>query len=357
VRPGPPGHHNRSFAAGHGGPGSLGGNRDGLAVRACGQSAPDQLDLRHHRLVSEVVDVLQRRAGTATFTQLRKTVSGRAIRAALSAGAIRRIAKGIYALPPAADPITAARAQGGVVSHLSAAVLHRFDVLDQPLKPHVSVPRGQHRRLSPLECELHWADDVPSDNHITSKLRTVVDCARTLPFAAALTVADSALRLGAVHRTRLLAEVTALRGPGSRLALRVVAAADGRSESPLESVLRSILIEAGIKGFEPQVVVRDGTFSARVDLGDPDLMIALEADSFAYHGTRDALTKDCRRHSNLTIRGWRLLRFSWEDVMFDPEWIVEAVEQARAGAAGPPGHHNRQVSDALGGARVAEGRL
>ena len=304
--------------------------------------------------MSEVTNVLQRRAGTATFAELRAVVSGRAIRVALADGAIRRIAKGVYAVPPTADPHAAARAQGGVVSHLSAAVLHGFAVLELPGKPQITVPRGQHRRLSPLDCDLHWADDVPSDRRCTGKLRTVLDCARTLPFAAALTVADSALRLGAVDRSQLLIAAAELTGPGSRRARRVAAAADGRAESPLESALRSILIEAGIEGFEPQVVIRDGAFFARVDLGHRDLLIALEADSFAHHGTRTALTRDCRRHVNLTIRGWRLLRFSWEDVMFDPEWVVEAVRQAIAGS---PGHHNSSEGAGASRDRLALRRL
>ncbi len=287
-------------------------------------------------LVSRVFEVLQRRGGTATFAELRAAVSGRAIRGALADGAIRRIAKGIYAMPPAADPFAAARAQAGIVSHVSAAVLHGFSVLDLPDKPHITVPRGQHRRLSPVECELHWADDVPSDGRLTGKLRTVLDCARTLPFAAALTIADSALRLGALDRSHLLIAAAELRGPGARRTRRVAAAADGRAESPLESVLRAILIKAGIDGFEPQIVVRDRGFSARIDLGHPGLLIALEADSFAHHGTRSALTRDCRRQVNLTIRGWRLLRFSWEDVMWDPDWVVDAIRQAMAGS---PGHH------------------
>jgi very-short-patch-repair endonuclease len=58
------------------------------------------------------------------------------------------------------------------------------------------------------------------------------------------------------------------------------------------------------------------------------LRIALEADSFAHHGTRSALIRDCRRHTNLTIRGWRLIRFSWEDVMFDPDWVIATVRRA-----------------------------
>ncbi|MGZ0150210.1 DUF559 domain-containing protein [Kribbella sp. WER1] len=292
----------------------------------------------------EVVDVLLRREGTATYGQLRAVVTGRAIRAALTDGSIRRIAKGVYALPNAPDPVVAARAQGGVVSHSSAAVLHGFGVLELPGKPQVTVPRGQHRRLSPVGCELHWADEVSSDGVCTSKLQTVLDCARTLPFAAGLTVADSALRGRALDRSQLMVAAAGLSGPGSRRARRIAAAADGRAESPLESALRAILIEAGIGGFEPQVVVRDEQFSARIDLADPVLMIAIEADSFAYHGTRAALARDCRRHVGLTIRGWRLLRFSWEDVMFDPEWVLEAI---RAAIAGSPGHHNVTESRAV----------
>jgi len=302
----------------------------------------------------EVVDVLLRRDGTATFGELRAVVSGHAIRAALAEGTIRRVAKGVYALPAAPGPLAAARAQGGVVSHLSAAVLHGFDVLDLPAKPQITVPRGQHRRLSQLDCELHWADDVPFIDRCTGKLRTVLDCARTLPFAAGLTVADSALRLGAVDRSQLMVAAADLSGPGSLRARRVAAAADGRAESPLETVLRSILIEAGITGFEPQVVVRDGGFSARLDLGHAELMIALEADSFAFHGTRTALARDCRRHVGLTIRGWRLLRFSWEDVMFDREWVVEAIREAMAGS---PGHHNVSGPGAIRRGRAASGGL
>lgn len=295
--------------------------------------------------MTDVVELLRRRAGSATFAQLRTAASGRAIRKALADGSIHRIAQGVYALPPAADPLAAARAQGGMVSHLSAAVLHGFEVLDLPAVVQVTVPRGQHRRASTIDCQLHWADDVPALDGRTTKLRTVLDCARTLPFAAGLCVADSALRKGAIHRDQLLAAATTLLGPGSGRARQVAAEADGRAESPLESVLRAVLLEAGIDGFVPQWVIQDETFSARVDLADPVLKLALEADSFAHHGTRAALARDCRRHTQLTIRGWRLLRFSWEDVMLDPEWVVDAVRRASE----PPTH---QLTAAPAGLRT-----
>jgi very-short-patch-repair endonuclease len=300
-----------------------------------------------------VVELLRRRGGSATFAQLRASASGRAIRKALASGSIQRIAKGVYALPPAEDPVAAARAQGGVVSHESAAVLHEFDVLDLPTTAQVTVPRGHHRRTSTIDCDLYWADEVPALDGRTTKLRTVLDCARTLPFAAGLCVADSALRKGGIQQAQLVTAAAPLLGPGSARARQVAGAADGRAESPLESVLRAVLLEAGIDCFVPQWVVQDESFSARIDLAHPGLRIALEADSFAHHGTRSALTRDCRRHANLTIRGWRLIRFSWEDVMLDPGWVVKVVSKALE----PPHHQSTTSATPVRRTRRAAGGL
>jgi very-short-patch-repair endonuclease len=52
----------------------------------------------------------------------------------------------------------------------------------------------------------------------------------------------------------------------------------------------------------------------------------LEADSFAFHGTRAALRKDCRRHVNLAMCGWLLLRYSWEDVILNEDWVGESLD-------------------------------
>ncbi|WP_238164470.1 endonuclease domain-containing protein [Kribbella pittospori] len=162
----------------------------------------------------------------------------------------------------------------------------------------------------------------------TTPVRTVLDCIRILPLAEALAVADSALRAGVDH-DEILDGAAKLRGPHRRRIQQIVALADGRAESVLESALRALLIDAGIDGFVPQLVVQDDEFSARLDLAHPGQRIGLEADGFEHHGTRRALVRDCRRHVNLAVRGWRILRFSWEDVMYDGEWVVAAVERTR----------------------------
>jgi very-short-patch-repair endonuclease len=174
---------------------------------------------------------------------------------------------------------------------------------------------------------LHWAD-VPALDDVTTPLQTVLDCIRTLPLAEALAVADSALRAGRIDPDEILDAAVNLRGPHRRRIQRVAALADGRAESVLESALRALLIDRGIEGFVPQLVIQDREFSARLDLAHPQLRLGLEAEGFEHHGTRRALVKDCRRHVNLALRGWTVLRFGWEDVMYDEEWVVSAVERA-----------------------------
>jgi very-short-patch-repair endonuclease len=325
--------------------------------------------------MSDLVGILQRVGSSARFADLSGLTTAWSIRTALERGQICRVAKGVYALPEAASDLTVARANGGILSRESAALHHGFQVVTRPLVPHVTIGRTQRRRTTDLACILHKTDDpwfggstlggsnptgsaVGSDaagglGHVplgfgeanrpsatawlgkaTSPLRTVLDCARYLPFGEALAVADSAVRSAKVQPEILKEAAQALRGAGRRKAIRVADLLDGRSESALESMLRARLIEAGITGFIPQYTISgDRGFTARVDLANPQLRIVLEADSFAFHGTRAALRKDCRRHVNLAMCGWLLLRYSWEDVMLDDDWVGESLTAIRGARA------------------------
>ena len=64
--------------------------------------------------------------------------------------------------------------------------------------------------------ELHWADlsDRELRRNVTSRTRTVIDCARAYDYDVALSVADSALREGIVDRDDLL--LAAARSPRTR---------------------------------------------------------------------------------------------------------------------------------------------
>ena len=102
------------------------------------------------------------------------------------------------------------------------------------------------------------------------------------------------------------------------------AVADGSAANPFESALRAVCLE--IDGLMVRPQVRIG--SARVDLADEDLRIAMEADSFEWHGGRSALRCDAQRYNQLVVAGWVVLRFAWEDVMFYPDEVRAVVASA-----------------------------
>ncbi|WP_432881839.1 DUF559 domain-containing protein [Kribbella sp. CA-245084] len=275
--------------------------------------------------------VLQRHGGWATRAELIRATSRRTVVAALERGEIVRIALGIYALPGLPADEVAVLAYDGVLSHLSAAQALGLPLLLRPEKPHVIVPTKRHPRPGP-PAVLHWADTTSGErrNRITSLLRTVVDCSRILPFSEALAVADAALATGRLSQDELLAATGAMRGHGCPNARRTAAAANGLSDSFLESILRALLISAGIGGFEPQVLVTHGPFRARVDLGHRTARLALEAEGFEFHGSRRDFAADCHRYDELVAAGWLVLRFTYEQVIGDPAWVVATVKAALA---------------------------
>jgi very-short-patch-repair endonuclease len=171
---------------------------------------------------------------------------------------------------------------------------------------------------------------------VTSPLQTVVDCLRDLCLREALSVGDSALRSGMVDDAALIARIAVLRGPGSAKVRSRAAMLDARAANAFESSCRAILIDGGVIGFAPQVSIRhQGRFLGRVDLCHQVLRIVIECESFAHHGDRASLRRDCRRYSSLEAAGWRVLRVSWEDVMFEPDWVLSRVRDTVSAAGGP----------------------
>ena len=267
-----------------------------------------------------VVRVAGGRAGTGEVA----AVSGRRrLERAVREGHLVRLRRGVVALPQLPDPVALATAMGGVVSHATAAALLGIDQVERPALVDVTVPRGRKPRPDP-RARLHWTrhPDADSDG-VTSPLRTVLDCASTLPFAEALAIADSALRERFV--ADLVGPALATAGPGRAARLRVARAADWRADNPMESVLRAIVLDAGVGGFEPQVVIDLPGRRHHADLADVRRRVVLEADGFAVHGTRHALVRDCERDHELVAADWTLLRFAWEHVLLRRDRVRRVV--------------------------------
>lgn len=269
----------------------------------------------------DLTELVIRLGGIASTKELLRVFDRRTIRHALGDGRIVRVARGHYSLPGASEALAAARRVGGVLSHLSAAQHWGWKIMLPPEKPVVTVPRN--RKLTERQREgidVRWFNLHPDDirDGVTSQLRTVADCARGEGFDAALAVADSAVRNGDVTKTQL--RVEALAGPrtGRPRALRVADSVDGRAANPFESVLRSICLEIPGLLVEPQVWV--GAVG-RVDLLDAANNLILEADSWEFHGERSAFVRDVRRYTCFVRLGYAVVRFTWEEVMFQQDYV------------------------------------
>jgi hypothetical protein len=149
------------------------------------------------------------------------------------------------------------------------------------------------------------------------------------PFADALAVADSALRPGLVTRDELVAAAAGSPERGRARRLRVARAADPRADNPFESVLRALSLEAGLA-----VVLQASLFTGdrwvRPDLLDDGRALAIEAESFTWHGNRQQLMRDCRKYNDLSLMGLTVVRFAWEQVMVERAYARTVLQACAA---------------------------
>jgi len=279
-----------------------------------------------------VVHVLERLGGVADRATLVQLTSRAKFEAALRIGDVVRDSRGRYALPAADQAVRAANALSAIVSHGSAAAYWGWETKKPSQQPEMTVPRN--RNVAPerrADLSVKWADLAPEEivqRLVTSHGRTVIDCAKSMPFDEALAVADSALRHGNITRDRLLQLGEAVPGRGRAACLRVAREANGKAANPFESVLRAISLDIPRLDLQPQVVISHGGFVVRPDLVDETLRLVVEADSFEWHGKRKALKRDCERYNGLVLRGWVVLRFSWEHVMFEPGYVARCLRES-----------------------------
>lgn len=151
-------------------------------------------------------DAVTRLGGVARTADVERLSSRARVRTALRRGELVRVGHGRLGLPALERAARAAAAVNGYLSHVSAALHHGWEAKHVPDLPQLVLSRRNARQGEPADfiADVHVADVPPCDRDrwATSPLRTVLDCARGLPFSDALCVADSALRHGAVTPER-----------------------------------------------------------------------------------------------------------------------------------------------------------
>lgn len=161
----------------------------------------------------------------------------------------------------------------------------------------------------------------------TAPAWTAVELARTLRRPRALAVLDAALHANVCSRDELTVAIGEQRGRRGIVHVRdLVAHADGRAESAMESETRLVFIDGGLPPPELQyeIVDRYGKLW-RVDFAWPDAMLAAEYDSAEWHANPDAFRHDRMKTSRLQECGWLHMPIVIDDVRRHPAELVERI--------------------------------
>ena len=114
---------------------------------------------------------------------------------------------------------------------------------------------------------------------------------------------------------------------GIHRALVLLDLATGKAESPPESILRLIVVEAGfpVPDAQHEIMTIDGRRLYVLDMAWPARRIALEYDGFAAHEERRGYDEE--RDQRMAGRGWITIRATAADLR-DPSRILKELSDA-----------------------------
>lgn len=224
--------------------------------------------------------------------------------------------------------------EGAVLSHSSAAVL--WGIGRERSLPEVSIQRASHLRrsdltihrrtgLGPAELTVHRA--IP----VTTPAMTLLDNAPRLGRGRIERMVNQADKLGLVKVPALRAFLEA--HPRRDGTGRLKAILDRRTfrytEPGLEQAFLPIAAAAGL----PVPLTQQRVNGFRVDFFWPELGLVVETDGLTYHRTPAEQARDRLRDQAHTAAGLTPLRFTHDQVRYEPDHVrrVLAATAARLG--------------------------
>jgi very-short-patch-repair endonuclease len=303
---------------------------------------PEGRNVEDPSLDQAIAQLAARQHGIVALGQLVELgLSASAVRSRVAAGRLHRIHRGVYAVGHALRTrdgrlraAILACGAGAAISHRTAAVTWSLGIT---MRRCIDVTAGAYPRRHRPGIRVHSAHSLaPRDVILIDRLpRTTV--ARTL-----LDVAE--------HATRRELERACDRAATQRLLDMaavddVLARADGRHGA---SVLAAVLAEhragstltrndleerflqvARETGLAPDAVNRwipfPGGGGAEADFVYARRRLIVEVDGRDPHTTRQAFESDRRRDQQLALLGWRVIRFTWRQVMHDPRYVAATL--------------------------------
>jgi hypothetical protein len=197
---------------------------------------------------------------------------------------------------------------------------------------HVTV-RGRNGRKRHAGVRVHRPLVLPDDQVTTLRGMPITTPARTLLDLSAAGTRNLEKVLDHAEQQRLIdfAELRALveRYPG-RPGTRSLKAQLARYRGPIDArseLERLVYKLCDVHGLPlPQV---NCSIEGRVrDFYWPYCRLVVEADSYGWHRSPGALNDDRERDVELTLAGYRVLRFTYEQITERPAWVIASIVAA-----------------------------
>jgi hypothetical protein len=254
----------------------------------------------------------------------------------------RPLFRGVY-VPKNATPTLHDRAlgawlttgQNGTIAGVAASALHGAEWVDDDEPIEVLV--GERRRQAGLVVRMDRiaVDEVTTIGGlpVTNSARTAFDIGRYLRRTAAMARLDALKRstgFSSGDVERLIRRYGPVRGV--RQLRELLPLVDAGAESPKESWLRLLLVDAGMPIPQTQIpVVDDGVAVAFIDMGWEKLKLGIEYDGDQHRTDRRQYVRDLRRLPMLQSMEWEVIRVIAED---RPAAVVARVREAFARRGG-----------------------
>ena len=213
----------------------------------------------------------------------------------------------------------------------TAAWIHGLDLSPtSPVEVVVPATSGIRSRpgLSVRRCGVAARDTVVVKGlRATTLTRTLSDLCVKWPPVEALVAIDMAVHSRLADAASLNHYADGAKGRPGTVLLRSLAVVSAPAESPMETRLRWLLIQAGLPSPAVQQNLRDreSRFVGRADLSYTQARLVVEYDGGNH---RERLVEDDRRQNLLINAGFRLLRFTAADIHSRPEVVVAQVRSA-----------------------------
>ena len=296
----------------------------------------------HERRESALGELAGRQYGRVSTAQLRALgFSPNAISRRTRAGRLHRLHRGVYAVGHVI-PSPLGNRMAAVLAVPASALGRRSAGAHLGARPYSGTPelvvtRGGGRARRPGLIVLRATHLSPADLTVIDGIPVTTFARTALDLAAVLPQQQDVKRLLTRGEQRGLFDLNALRATMAR-------APRHRGIKPLAAALTALHPDAVLNDTDLEAAMAELTdahglprasfqfplLGHRVDFHWPEAGLVAQTDGFEFHRSRQAFQDDRAQDRALQLAGFRVLRFTWDDLTLRPDTVAEQLAQALA---------------------------